>query len=595
MKIPRRVCMFNFHIFVFQIVFLIIMSISLFGLELPFIRQIVVFTYLTFLPGFLFLRIIKVKGTGTIEIILFSVGLSLSFLMIIGLLVNVTYPILGFHQPLSIMPLTVTIIIVTGILYILNCFMSMESFDKGNSVSLKLKPVPLMTLLLLPFLSVLGACILTYYHSSFLLAILIIIISLVTFLATLDIGVPKRYYILLVYSIGVALLFHKTLISEGLVGVDVRGEYSLAYSVASNGYWDHTSHSFSINNSLLSISILPVIYSILMNISLIWMFKLIYPIFFSLVPVGLYYVFREQSDEKTAFLSAFFFMSLHTFFMVMPSTTKQMIAEVFLSLIILLMVNKRISSLKKRALSIVFAFSMIVSHYGISYLFMLTLIPVLLLLKMLKSIKENYENLKHHDIMTKTFVGLFFVMSIAWYIYVSNATTFESFVLIGNHIYNSIYAEFFELESREGAVRKLLGLEPALSIWRQIGYGYYLLTQFFILVGLLALVRALVKGKRYLNFNDVHVAFSFVNVLWLAAALLPHFSSYMGISRLYHVMLFFLSPFCILGGKAFFKYTLKKVKSIQANRRMLDSILIFAVLLPYFFFSTGLVFEVVGD
>ncbi|MBS7654735.1 DUF2206 domain-containing protein, partial [Candidatus Bathyarchaeota archaeon] len=197
--------------------------------------------------------------------------------------------------------------------------------------------------------------------------------------------------------------------------------------------------------------------------------------------------------------------------------------------------------------------------------------------------------------MTKTFVGLFFVMSIAWYIYVSNATTFESFVLIGNHIYNSIYAEFFELESREGAVRKLLGLEPAPSIWRQIGYGYYLLTQFFILVGLLALVRALVKGKRYLNFNDVHVAFSFVNVLWLAAALLPYFSSYMGISRLYHVMLFFLSPFCILGGEAFFKYTLKKVKSIRANRRMLDSILIFAVLLPYFFFSTGLVFEVVGD
>lgn len=49
------------------------------GFDMPILRQIVGFVFLTFVPGILILRILKSHNIGLIESLLYSVGLSLAF------------------------------------------------------------------------------------------------------------------------------------------------------------------------------------------------------------------------------------------------------------------------------------------------------------------------------------------------------------------------------------------------------------------------------------------------------------------------------------------------------------------------------------
>jgi uncharacterized membrane protein len=64
-------------------------------LNVPIIRQIVVFIYLSFIPGFVLLKLLKLTETMLVEKILFMVGLSLAFLMFVGLLINQLFLALG--------------------------------------------------------------------------------------------------------------------------------------------------------------------------------------------------------------------------------------------------------------------------------------------------------------------------------------------------------------------------------------------------------------------------------------------------------------------------------------------------------------------
>ena len=46
------------------------------GIQIPVLRQITAFVYLTFIPGYLILRILKMHELKTIKIILYSSGVS---------------------------------------------------------------------------------------------------------------------------------------------------------------------------------------------------------------------------------------------------------------------------------------------------------------------------------------------------------------------------------------------------------------------------------------------------------------------------------------------------------------------------------------
>ena len=90
------------------------------GLNIFVFRQIIVFIYLSFIPGFVLLKILKLKETSVLDNILLSVGLSIAFLMFLGLLINELCLTLGISNPLTTIPMTIALSLSTLILFLVS-------------------------------------------------------------------------------------------------------------------------------------------------------------------------------------------------------------------------------------------------------------------------------------------------------------------------------------------------------------------------------------------------------------------------------------------------------------------------------------------
>jgi uncharacterized membrane protein len=82
-------------------------------LNIPIARQIVAFIYLSFVPGFIFLKFLKLSSATLVEKILITIGLSLAFLMFSGFLINEIFLALNLTQPLTSLPVLISLSIFT--------------------------------------------------------------------------------------------------------------------------------------------------------------------------------------------------------------------------------------------------------------------------------------------------------------------------------------------------------------------------------------------------------------------------------------------------------------------------------------------------
>ena len=90
------------------VVFLqVIMYLTLF-LNFTLAREVIGIFYLTFIPGFVFLKLLKLE-LETTEFILYLLALASLFLMMAGLLINQFGPMVGISFPLATLPLSLLI------------------------------------------------------------------------------------------------------------------------------------------------------------------------------------------------------------------------------------------------------------------------------------------------------------------------------------------------------------------------------------------------------------------------------------------------------------------------------------------------------
>ncbi len=567
-----------------QLVVLGLVGLGVIGLEIPFITQAVGFIYLTFIPGIVLLRLFKIHRLSTVETLLYSVGLSVAFLLFTGLMMNFLYPLIGISRPIS----TVPVIITVSAMILIMCFLSyIRDKDFSHPVPIDFKEIlspPVLLLLLLPVLSILGAQLVNFYHTSILLMALIVLIVLIVVLIAFDKFIPRKLYPLAVVAIALALLYHRSLISAYLMGPDIPIEYYLSKLVEMNSRWDSTLPSIAYN-SLLSITILPVMFHHFLGMDEAWVFKIVYPLIYSLVPLGLYRAFHVQIGAKIACLSAFFFMAYHTFFTTMTFLAREQIGELFLVLLMLMMVDRKLGGVKRAALAMVFGASLIASHYTVSYFYMAGLLlayPLLLLF-----VRGNRFSI------TGTSVMLYLVLILSWYMYTANSVTFGVLVAQGERVWNGVFTELFNQEAMNPFLLKAVGLQLPSSFWHGVGYWLYRVTVLFIVVGFIQLM----LRRKERRFRPEFMAFLAVCMGWLFLSLIvPYLSAALDTSRLYHLALLFLAPLFIMGGETIFggirrlfhRYPLKP--STLAIR-----LTILIVFVPYFLFSTGFAFEVVGD
>lgn len=571
-------------IFTIQISLLSLIGLEFIGIKISILRELVAFIYLLFVPGVLILRVLRLHKLNNIEALLYTVGLSISSLMVLGFFINQIYPLFGISKPLSLQYLIITITGFVVLLSILSYFID-KDFSAPDFIDLNGLISPMFLFLcLMPFLAIFGTYLVNYYKMNIILLVLFLDIALIVILMAFD-KLPKKLYPFCIFVIAISLLYSNSLISMNLVEwADSSFEYSLAHTVLMNSVWNPQQNLVTSNlNSILSVTLLTPIYSIISSINIVWLFKLYFPLIYSLMPVGLYEVFKRQTDSKTAFVAIFFFISTVSFFSDMLGLVRQQFAELFLCMILLLLVNKRINPIKSTVLLIVFSISLILSHYALSYILMLILILTGVLLFISKRRNLQYETRIHGANLTFGFITLFIVLTFSWYMYVSNSTVIVSITHIGSNMAGSLFTEFLNPASTQGLDIVVKQTQSTLgTIFKVI----YFITQFFILIGVLGALLKLKNGFSKLNNDYILLCVPFF-LMDLAGILIPNFASTINTSRLYHISLITLALLGVIGGKYVFS-------RLKLNKDIIIKILSLFFIV-YFLFNVGVIYALAGQ
>ncbi|MDH5783918.1 MAG: DUF2206 domain-containing protein [Candidatus Bathyarchaeota archaeon] len=567
--------------FLMVILFLQFIVYALIFFDVPVVRQVVGFVYFTFIPGFVVIKLLLLNEVDRLEIVLFSVGLSIAFLMLTGLLINEFCFLFSISKPLSLLPLMIILnsLILLGAILI---YIRGEDVKLFQPLSFKL---PFSTLLIgiLPFLSVLGAIWVSAYENNLILLFLIIAISLLLVVGVISKKIlPPKLYPLVVLMIAISLLYHSSLISNYLVsfGSDNPVEYYVLKVTENDAHWSSVfmypwDTGYGRINSMLSVTVLPATYSALLNLEATWAFKILYPLIFSFVPLALYQLWRKNMGEKRAFIAAFLFMAQNTFYTEMLGLNRQMIAELFFVLLLLVVLSKEMKPFNKIICFIIFSVALVTSHYALAEIFLFFISIAWVCLFVMKKPSRK---------ITVTIVVFFFVAMFSWYLYTSSSAVFDSLVSFGNHIYDQL-DQFFNPASRGETVLRGLGLEAPPTIWNTFSRVFAYLTEFLIGVGFIGLI----INRKNIQLEWEHFTFTIIAVAFLVALIaVPGLANTMNMTRFFHILLFFLAPLCVLGAEFLINLMSKRRAELGA------SILLLTVLVPYFLFQTGFVYEVTG-
>ncbi len=609
--------------FLLFLVLLVITDLAIF-LNIPVLRQVLGFTFFTIIPGVLILRILKVNLGLTGKFVL-SVGLSIAFLMLFGFLINQVFPLFGYDTPLSTNSLLITFSIIIVILAIVayrrnrtGSFIGLSDFK----LSTKEKAFLLLPAFF-PLLSISGMHLMnTTDNNTILMALLFLIPAYVIFVAVKHQQVSGKVYPLMIFLIGVSLVLLFGLRSNYIIGADVHTDFFYFLQTYNNGKWSIFEPSTS--SACLSISILPTIYQLFLNINPEYLFKILYPLIVSILPLVVYLISEKYIGSFYAFLASFLIIA-NLDFIEAACHARTDVAILFFTLSAMVLFQDRLSEFSKRLLFIIFAISCIASHYSTTYIFFFVLLFTLIGMQIIprivtskkkpsleanlpKDVPPNSTNLSSSNqaavaegsqvrLKRYTTIGiviLFFAMLFLWYGQ-ATGTAFASGV---NYITNTLrnLQDFFIFESRGAEVAQVFGVGfKTLTIPRQIYLASSWLIVALIAVGVLTTVAkrystlALTgeKGHRpgflFRRFDIEFFAFSIgCCIVLVAAVALPHIAKGYTLERPLFQMLTVLAPFFVIGGIAITNF-------IRVKWAYLVALL---VLIPYFMCTSGTMYQI---
>jgi uncharacterized membrane protein len=576
-----------------------VVLVDMAGLETGLVRPVVVVPFLSLLPGYLLLGLFGVRARDATTGVLYSLGLSLCFLMGYGLLLNTALPGLGVEAVFTESVLFWAVFVGIGALLVAYVRRTdPQEVDLSGVVDAVWRPWPL-ALLCVPFFAVLGARLVTRSGDNGL--VLAVLAGLGVLAAVAYLGVlPKRYFPLAIWVIAVSLLLHNSVLTHHLQW-DVGKEWRLARTVVENGVWDPGVGGGWMKNAMLRIVLLHPIYALLADIDLLWEFKTVGPILFAFAPVALYKAYQAIVDRSNAFIAALLPMSLFVFFTVLSVNSRTNGALLFLSLIAVVMTDRTLQRRKRRALTLVFLFGLIVSHYATAYLVLVAMGLVLAGNWVLFGVRHTTKR----RLVTPFVVFLFGLLAFAWYAVV----TYQggAFARLITELYTflfDLWRDFF------GTERVVSGEESTTARYATTTYTSntirWLRYVNFVLGALAgASVAALGLRRLWTRFRDGPLGkggdtgTARTEYLLLAAAFLGVFgATFFGIDQLntgrtLMPALFVFAPFVVLTVRGTGDLLSDRLDLSMVRRASKVAVLVF--ILSYFVLNVGLYGSVTGE
>ncbi|MCW3132487.1 MAG: DUF2206 domain-containing protein [Candidatus Methanospirare jalkutatii] len=554
---------------------LVLTNLDKIGACVLILRQIVSFICLFFIPGFLLLHLFKVKNTvDNVETILYSLGLSFFFIISLGTLINFIHPLVGFY-PFSKQSIIITSAVAISIL----CIIFWKYGNKRDiEITANFNYVTLF-LSLLPFLAILGTFYLYYFSSNHLILFLFLFTSITPLIVAIK-GLPKDVYPLAIWLIALSLVFYNSLFGHYMRPTDNICEFYLLQNVLHNGIWDITIPDEI--NAMPGVMVTLPIYSLISGLSLVHIYKIVVPLLSSFIPVGLYKTYEKKFGNKIAFLSSFFFLSMFNFFTWSSITMKMVSSGIFLSLLILLIVDDEIDIRNRKILELFFAFSLIGSHYGTSYIFMFALIACLIILIIASRLTGIDRKCCY---IAPNFVVFYITLVISWYMYTARAVSFEAIVLIGRNFVNSLTAEFI-FPKRFYTTQILLSKLPE---YLEITKYLYIVSFALMCIGVASALWDTLRERKIDEYMLLSISFLFFLLVSHVAG-----GTQYGGGRAWVISGYFLAPFVVIGCINFLKI-LKIVSNFDLDIIKNGTKIAGIFLCVFFLFNSGFAAEVIWN
>lgn len=582
------------------------------SLDLPFLRQILGFIYLTILPGALLLGMLRLnRYIPVLDKLILVTGLSFSYIIFSGLLINYVYPRLAFDRPLSINSLIITMSLSLVALAVISY---LRDGSKPFEFSLPRLDAREKALLIPPIiftsLSILGSQMMNEKSDNTLLMMLFFSIpAYVILLSYVQDSVSDRIYPAAIFLISISIVLVLALRSDHLIGVDIHNEYYIFLRTIDSGIWQQTQSSdpvFRLLDACLSVSILPAVYQSILNIDPELLFKILYPVIFSISPLIVYTTSKKLLESFPAMLASIFFMSQLGFIWASynPRTST---AVLFFALSMMVIFHTQIDKVARDILFIIFSYSCILSHYSTTYIFFYILIFTWMAMQS-RSIYAKHrcrkfvDSCRNHsaDMATKRRVSalmllLFLAMIIFWYVIVTGGP-FDSLKEFVTTTYNSL-PQLFNLESKGEGIAQAFGVGLDLKQVPQVmTVAFTWLTVIFLSAGVYSMIADQLGFKTLSSIKECSgfsakkpdpeffiLAIASFGIL-AASLALPYIGRAYGIDRLYIQMMVILSPFFVIGSTVM-------ARSLHIRRSHLP---LLAVLIPYLLCNTGTMHQIFG-
>ncbi len=419
---------------------------------------------------------------------------------------------------------------------------------------------------LLPIITAIGAQLGTWVTP----LLVIISVCVVTVLVAKDKIKGKELY-LYVYALALSLVWQTTMMGLDVVGSDIHDEiYWARYDLTHS--WDITGHSAS--NTSFVIGALAPFLSKLFHCDIVWIFKIVFPLFLAGVPLILFKMYKGIFGEKRAYYASIFFMIIPVYSMEIAQIAKSMVAELFLTIMFYALVSNWRQWVK--GLVIVICLSLaILAHYTVGIIGLCFLLGIFIFRLVTnwwkwRLVQNKKTNLLVLGLSLVICVGVFFayhgqaangmaVRSVTEVVVnnlpqqsdtpISEQDNIQEDVLNnkqGNEQESSTQYKVSERIKEAPTLVKLgigadfMNMPIEGKVFRVVQY----LTELLIIIGVLWLIFAYKKH----NYPAEYVGFVGVaGVLLIMCIFVPNISVIINMTRFYHYALFALAPMFVVG------------------------------------------------
>jgi len=574
---------------------LFIATIQLYVLFLPLVEELlspiaavrsaIGLLYVLTVPGLLIIRIMRIHEIGLVRLAMFSLGLSVASIYVAGLTITAAYPWLGFDKPFSREDLVVTLAAMVLLLSAL-CYLRDRDYSNVRKTTQIEEDGDHATWVfgigaLLVILSITASLMVNRFSNYYLMYLLYFIVAL-TPAIVLRHKLTDELGLVVVFSVSLSLLFSVSLISAHITGYDINVEYYYSALVVNSGTWNPQVGVDA--NGVLSVVVLPSTISLVSGMNLVNVYKIVYPIIFSLTLPGLYLVWRMWLNPRFAALGCLLIAFAFPFYSLMPQLGRVEIAEFLFVALLLAAFNGKLKRLNLNTMLVIFGLSLVVSHYTTSYI-------VLTIFFLAWVVARSANRSTIGGVISGNYVALLATATLAWYSYVSRSINFKNLVDSLNQSFSDLTS--FGSFDRSGLI--IVATEQPLS--HEVTKYFSLLVLFLIISGLTyELTRKADRRIRGAYFAISEGTAIFSVVIMMASYIL---ATTMG-ARVYGFILFVLAPYFVIGAVEAIRFVrgVAKVVTLDhpSKRKWKASIAVIASFLSVFFlFNSGLVYEIVNE